>query len=195
MCTHEASHCVPAACVRYSSEAPSDYDFALLELDKPMPINECIGLACLPSEEDTWPGVQHNWLGGSSNRTTTKRFAGGLSDHTHKWAVYPEICRTKLQHHSFHALCFWSLGVRHHRCLSRRQWRANGLLGERFLRRSWRHVLGLGLCLALSRRLCSCLPSLGLDLQHHGFQWLGQLGHRQNSPKPIMSSLDLGMRH
>jgi len=55
MCTHEASHCVPAACVRYSSEAPSDYDFALLELDKPMPINECIGLACLPSEEDT-PG-------------------------------------------------------------------------------------------------------------------------------------------
>eukprot|EP00435_Cladocopium_sp_Y103_P052471 s643_g16.t1 len=40
---------------RYSSEAPSDYDFALLELDKPMPINECIGLACLPSEEDT-PG-------------------------------------------------------------------------------------------------------------------------------------------
>ena len=29
--------------------------FALLELDKPMPINECIGLACLPSGEDS-PG-------------------------------------------------------------------------------------------------------------------------------------------
>ncbi len=40
---------------RYCSEAPSDYDFALLELDKPMPINECIGLACLPSGEDS-PG-------------------------------------------------------------------------------------------------------------------------------------------
>ncbi|CAK9078849.1 ABC1 family protein C10F6.14c [Durusdinium trenchii] len=36
----------------YSSEAPSDYDFALLELQEAMPINECIGLACLPYTDD-----------------------------------------------------------------------------------------------------------------------------------------------
>ena len=28
---------------------PYDYDFALLQLDRPMPMNECIGVACLPS--------------------------------------------------------------------------------------------------------------------------------------------------
>ena len=27
-----------------------DYDFALLKLDKAVPLNRCIGTACLPSE-------------------------------------------------------------------------------------------------------------------------------------------------
>lgn len=38
--------------LRYGSDAPSDYDFALLELESAMPINECIGLACLPYSAD-----------------------------------------------------------------------------------------------------------------------------------------------
>mmetsp|Transcript_26199 Transcript_26199/g.60687 ORF Transcript_26199/g.60687 Transcript_26199/m.60687 type:complete len:420 (-) Transcript_26199:371-1630(-) len=33
---------------QYDDFADSDFDMALLELDKPMPINDCIGVACLP---------------------------------------------------------------------------------------------------------------------------------------------------
>ncbi|CAJ1455472.1 unnamed protein product [Effrenium voratum] len=36
----------------YDVAAKSDNDFALLQLDKPVPINECIGTACLPHESD-----------------------------------------------------------------------------------------------------------------------------------------------
>ena len=35
---------------------PHDYDFALIQLDKAMPINECIGTACLPRSEEM-PGT------------------------------------------------------------------------------------------------------------------------------------------
>lgn len=33
----------------YEENVVHDYDFALLKLDKPVPINDCIGTACLPS--------------------------------------------------------------------------------------------------------------------------------------------------
>ena len=33
----------------YNENVQHDYDFALLKLDKPMPMNECIGVACLPN--------------------------------------------------------------------------------------------------------------------------------------------------
>jgi len=36
----------------YDKEVTSDFDFALLELDKEMPTNDCIGPACLPSSPD-----------------------------------------------------------------------------------------------------------------------------------------------
>ncbi|CAE7503252.1 unnamed protein product [Symbiodinium natans] len=35
---------------RYGNAAPSDNDFALVELDEQMPINDCIGIACLPTQ-------------------------------------------------------------------------------------------------------------------------------------------------
>ena len=37
---------------RYQDNVDHDYDFALLRLDKPVPINECIGVACLPTSTD-----------------------------------------------------------------------------------------------------------------------------------------------
>lgn len=36
----------------YDDAADSDFDVALVELDKPFPINECIGVACLPAMDD-----------------------------------------------------------------------------------------------------------------------------------------------
>ncbi|CAJ1408214.1 unnamed protein product [Effrenium voratum] len=36
----------------YQDNVDHDYDFALLRLDKPVPINECIGVACLPTSTD-----------------------------------------------------------------------------------------------------------------------------------------------
>ena len=36
----------------FSFQVVSDSDFALIELDAPMPIAECIGPACLPSAND-----------------------------------------------------------------------------------------------------------------------------------------------
>eukprot|EP00439_Symbiodinium_sp_Y106_P082174 s348_g21.t1 len=37
---------------QYDDAAESDFDMALVELDKPFPINECIGVACLPAMDD-----------------------------------------------------------------------------------------------------------------------------------------------
>ncbi|CAE7261969.1 TMPRSS9 [Symbiodinium necroappetens] len=45
---------------RYGHAAPSDYDFALVELDEQLPMNECIGIACLP-EADRSDGDQARW--------------------------------------------------------------------------------------------------------------------------------------
>jgi len=36
----------------YNQMAESDGDFALIELDSPMPITDCIGTACLPTDDD-----------------------------------------------------------------------------------------------------------------------------------------------
>lgn len=36
----------------YNVMAESDGDFALIQLDQPMPITDCIGTACLPTEDD-----------------------------------------------------------------------------------------------------------------------------------------------
>ncbi|CAK8990807.1 Transmembrane protease serine 9 (Polyserase-I) (Polyserine protease 1) (Polyserase-1) [Cleaved into: Serase-1 [Durusdinium trenchii] len=46
----------------YSKEASSDFDFALLELDKEMPMSDCIGVACLPTSADK-PGMECNITG------------------------------------------------------------------------------------------------------------------------------------
>ncbi|CAE7041943.1 ST14 [Symbiodinium natans] len=35
----------------YEQNVQNDYDFALLQLDKAVPLNECIGIACLPTAE------------------------------------------------------------------------------------------------------------------------------------------------
>ena len=40
----------------YQDNVAHDYDFALLELDKVVPINKCIGVACLPRDSDR-PGA------------------------------------------------------------------------------------------------------------------------------------------
>ncbi|CAK9004865.1 unnamed protein product [Durusdinium trenchii] len=40
----------------YNQNVPHDYDFAILELDKAMPLNECVGVACLP-HRDEMPGT------------------------------------------------------------------------------------------------------------------------------------------
>ena len=37
----------------YNVQVESDSDFALIELDEAMPITDCIGPACLPTEKDT----------------------------------------------------------------------------------------------------------------------------------------------
>ncbi|CAE7306257.1 mdn1 [Symbiodinium natans] len=37
---------------QYDDAFDSDFDMAVLELDKPFPINECIGVACLPTMDD-----------------------------------------------------------------------------------------------------------------------------------------------
>ena len=36
----------------YQDNVAHDYDFALLQLDKAVPINRCIGVACLPHTQD-----------------------------------------------------------------------------------------------------------------------------------------------
>ena len=36
----------------YQDNVAHDYDFALLQLDKAVPINRCIGFACLPHSQD-----------------------------------------------------------------------------------------------------------------------------------------------
>ena len=36
----------------YQDNVAHDYDFALLQLDKAVPINRCIGVACLPHSQD-----------------------------------------------------------------------------------------------------------------------------------------------
>jgi len=36
----------------YNQNVPHDYDFAIIELDKAVPLNECIGVACLPSQDE-----------------------------------------------------------------------------------------------------------------------------------------------
>lgn len=36
----------------HNDNVQHDYDFALLKLDKPMPMNKCIGVACLPSTSE-----------------------------------------------------------------------------------------------------------------------------------------------
>mmetsp|Transcript_88816 Transcript_88816/g.108644 ORF Transcript_88816/g.108644 Transcript_88816/m.108644 type:complete len:417 (+) Transcript_88816:85-1335(+) len=41
----------------YNVQVESDSDFALIELDEPMPITDCIGPACLPNDSDT-PGTE-----------------------------------------------------------------------------------------------------------------------------------------
>ena len=35
----------------FDGDSKNGHDFALLELEKPMPMNECIGVACLPENE------------------------------------------------------------------------------------------------------------------------------------------------
>lgn len=40
----------------YNQNVPHDYDFAIIQLDKAMPLNECIGLACLPNKDEK-PGA------------------------------------------------------------------------------------------------------------------------------------------
>ena len=47
----------PNICLRYQKNVAHDYDFALMKLDKPVPINHCIGVACLPTNLDT-PGAE-----------------------------------------------------------------------------------------------------------------------------------------
>lgn len=42
---------------RYENNVAHDYDFAVLKLDKPMPMNRCIGVACLPTSTDK-PGTE-----------------------------------------------------------------------------------------------------------------------------------------
>lgn len=46
----------------YQNNVAHDYDFALMKLDKPVPINHCIGVACLPRDLDT-PGANCNITG------------------------------------------------------------------------------------------------------------------------------------
>ena len=46
---------------RYGHAAPSDYDFALVELDEQLPINECIGVACLPPAGHVEDSAQAPW--------------------------------------------------------------------------------------------------------------------------------------
>ena len=41
----------------YNQNVPHDYDFAIVQLDKAMPLNECIGVACLPSGWEEKPGT------------------------------------------------------------------------------------------------------------------------------------------
>lgn len=68
----------------YNVQVESDSDFALIELDAPMPITECIGPACLPSAND------HSDRGGSECIITgwgTLSSAGPLPDTLQEAAV------------------------------------------------------------------------------------------------------------
>lgn len=63
--------------VRYQNNVAHDYDFALMKLDKPVPINHCIGVACLPRDLDT-PGANCNITGTRvSGSSCIQRVAGG----------------------------------------------------------------------------------------------------------------------
>ncbi|CAJ1461092.1 unnamed protein product [Effrenium voratum] len=52
----------------YQQNVPHDYDFALIQLDKAMPINECIGTACLPRSEEM-PGTECSITGWGTVRS------------------------------------------------------------------------------------------------------------------------------
>lgn len=52
----------------YNQNVPHDYDFAIIELDKAMPLNECIGLACLPNKDEK-PGTNCSITGWGTLKT------------------------------------------------------------------------------------------------------------------------------